>query len=269
MRQWRLIDDYPAFAARNMAVDEAVLQSVTERCALPSLRLYRWNPPCLSLGYGQKASDVDFARTASLGWDVVRRPTGGRAILHADELTYSLVLPADDDLAAGTVIDSYRRISAALVAGLSGLGLQPGADRRTESSGKIGPVCFETPSHYEITVNGRKLVGSAQLRRHGGILQHGCLPLSGDLTRICDTLAYPDESTRAAAKNVVRARAITLSDALGAAITYENAARAIVQGFVDIFDVHFTRASLTPSEQCHADQLLANIYANPTWTHRR
>lgn len=89
MRQWRLINDFPAFGTRNMAVDEAILQSVTDGRALPTLRLYRWNPPCLSLGYGQKSSDVDFARAAALGWDVVRRPTGGRAILHTDEVTYS------------------------------------------------------------------------------------------------------------------------------------------------------------------------------------
>jgi lipoate-protein ligase A len=156
MRQWRLIDDFPAFGTRNMAVDEAILQSVTEGRALPTLRLYSWNPPCLSLGYGQKSSDVDFERAAALGWQVVRRPTGGRAILHTDEMTYSLSLPVDDDLAAGTVIDSYRRISTALIAGLSRLGIQPGADRRTEPSARIGPVCFEIPSHYEITVEGRK-----------------------------------------------------------------------------------------------------------------
>jgi len=252
-----------------MAVDEAILQSVTDRRALPTLRLYAWNPPCLSLGYGQKSSDVDFERLAECRWDVVRRPTGGRAILHTDELTYSLSLPADHDLAAGTVIDSYRRISAALVSGLSRLGLMPQADRRAERSRQAAAVCFETPSHYEITIEGRKLVGSAQLRRHDAILQHGSIPLSGDLGRICDGLAYPDDASREAARRQVRAPAITLSEALRTPISWQTAAQAIIQGFTETFDVTFTSEPLTPDEQTRAAQLASEIYTHPDWTHRR
>ncbi|MEO8608939.1 MAG: lipoate--protein ligase family protein [Chloroflexota bacterium] len=268
MRQWRLIDDCPAIGAYNMAVDEAIFESVSSGAALPTLRIYAWNPPCLSLGYGQKSSDVDFARAASLGWDVVRRPTGGRAILHTGELTYSLTLPADDDLASGTVVDSYRRISAALVSGFSLLGLTSQADRRAERS-VSGPVCFETPSHYEITVEGRKLVGSAQLRRHAGILQHGSIPLTGDLSRICDALAYPDDLSRESAKFHVHARAITLSEALNRPISWRTLAAALIQGFSQTFDVTFSPESLTPIEQSRAAHLTTDIYTNPHWTRRR
>jgi lipoate-protein ligase A len=268
MRQWRLIDDCPAVGAYNMAVDEVILESVSSGSALPTLRLYAWNPPCLSLGYGQKSSDVDFERAASLGWDVVRRPTGGRAILHTDELTYSLTLPADHDLASGTVVDSYRRISNALVSGLSLLGLSSQADRHAERSNP-GAVCFETPSHYEITVEGRKLVGSAQLRRHAGILQHGSIPLSGDLSRICDALAYPDDAAREFAKSHVHIRAITLGEALNRPISWRTVADALIQGFSETFDVTFSPESLTPSEQSRAAHLAADTYANPNWTRRR
>src|SRR4030095_11200616 len=99
-------------------------------------------------------TDVDVMRADQLGWDVVRRPTGGRAILHTDELTYSLSLPANDDLAAGTIVESYQRISLALLAGLTHLGAAPRADQRAEDI-EVSSVCFETPSHYEITVDGR------------------------------------------------------------------------------------------------------------------
>jgi lipoyl(octanoyl) transferase len=252
-----------------MAVDEAILQSVTDHHAPPTLRLYAWNPACLSLGYGQKSADVDFARADDRGWHVVRRPTGGRAILHTDELTYSISLPADDDLAAGTIIDSYRRISAALVSGLSRLGLAPQADQRAERHHQVGAVCFETPSHYEITVDGRKLVGSAQLRRQGGILQHGSIPLTGDLARICDALVYPDEPSRESARAQVRARAITLSEALGREVTWADAADALIQGFAETFGIAFTRQPLTAAEQSRAAQLAADLYSTPTWTHRR
>ena len=268
MRQWRLIDDCPAVGAYNMALDEAILDAVSSRRVEPTLRLYAWNPPCLSLGYGQKSSDLDFARAESLGWDVVRRPTGGRAILHTDELTYSLTLPADDDLASGTVVDSYRRISAALVSGLSNLGLASQADRRAERS-VSGAVCFETPSHYEITVEGRKLVGSAQLRRHAGILQHGSLPLSGDLSRICDALVYPDDPSRASAKSHVHARAITLSEALNRPISWRILADALILGFSEAFAVTFAPESLTAAEHARATHLSAEIYNNPDWTRRR
>ena len=177
MRQWRLIYDQPTFGARNMALDEAILTAVAAGDAPPTLRLYSWTPPCLSLGYGQHAHEADLDRLAARGWGIVRRPTGGRAILHADELTYSLALPLDDPLAAGGVIDSYRRISAALLAALQRLGAQPSAERApAESSQPLSPVCFETPSHYEITVAGRKLIGSAQMRRRGGLFSMALCP---------------------------------------------------------------------------------------------
>src|SRR6185295_13063235 len=103
-----------------------------------------------------------------------------------------------------------------------------------EHGGSNGAVCFETPSHYEITVEGRKLIGSAQVRRkdhNGGVLQHGTLPLHGDIARICDGLVYPSADERESAKTQVRDRALTLEDALGFRVTWEDAAAAVVQGF--------------------------------------
>ncbi|MCC6895575.1 MAG: lipoate--protein ligase family protein [Anaerolineae bacterium] len=270
MRQWRLIYDNPANGAWNMAVDEAIMESVGAGNSPPTLRLYAWLPSCLSLGYGQRVADVDFARTDYYGWDVVRRPTGGRAILHADELTYSLSLPVDDDLAAGTVVESYQRISAALVTGLIRLGAAPQADKRAERI-ESGPVCFETPSHYEITLNERKLIGSAQLRRRGAVLQHGSLPLWGDIARICEGLVFPDDTGRESAIHHVRQRAITLEESLGYAVTWEDAAVALVNGFAHTYAVDFSayHAALTDDEYNRAVQLMTEVYATSDWTHRR
>jgi len=263
MRQWRLIYDCPTSGAQNMAVDEAILSA-----GIPTLRLYGWHPSCLSLGYGQKISDVDFERI-NPNWDVVRRPTGGRAILHIDELTYSLALPADDPIASSGIMESYRHISEALVTGLNRLGVYPTADRRTERDSAHSSACFETSSHYEITVNGRKLIGSAQMRRKEGVLQHGSLPLYGDIGRICDALAFPDDSQEQA-RSQVRARAATLRDALnGEMPTWETAADAIVNGFQEIFEVDFFRAPLSDAEHNLAAHLVREKYANPDWTNRR
>ncbi len=270
MRQWRLFYDQPTLGSRNMAVDEAILASVGAGDAPPTLRLYGWTPPCLSLGYGQRAREADFARLDARRWGIVRRPTGGRAILHADELTYSLALPKSDPLAGQGVIESYRRISGALLAALNRLGARAHADRAdSESDQPLSPVCFETPSHYEITVGGRKLIGSAQVRRREGLLQHGSLPLCGDLARICEVLVYPDEAARAEARRQVRARSITLAEALGREIEWQSGADMLVAGFVEAFGVDFAPGDLTAAERDHAGRLDAEVYGTSAWTLRR
>lgn len=266
MRQWRLIYDLPTPGPLNMAVDEALLMLLGGQ---PVLRLYAWQPGCLSLGYGQRAGDVDAEQARAAGYDLVRRPTGGRAILHADELTYSVVLPADHAIAAGGILPSYQRISSALLAGLQRLGLVLQADEQASRTA-CGPVCFEVASHYEITAQGRKLVGSAQVRRSGGILQHGSIPLRGDLARICDVLKYPNPAARETAREQVRARAITLSDALGGApVEWQHAAEALAEGFRATFEVNFAISTLSAAEHRLAAQLVAEKYAQPAWTFRR
>ncbi len=269
MRQWRLIYDHPLSGAANMAIDEALLESVGAGKSLPTLRFYGWEPPCLSLGYGQSSRDADFERLAALGWDCVRRPTGGRAILHTDELTYSLALPADHPLAAGDVVVSYQRISQALLVGLEWLGAQAHSELQAEKR-TSGPICFEVPSHYEITVNGRKLIGSAQVRRHQGVLQHGSLPLHGDLGCIVDGLSFTDESERDAARAAVRARAVTLKDALdGKVVGWNDAAEAMGRGFASLFEVELVPGGLREAEQAQATVLSESRYDNSAWTMRR
>ncbi len=260
MRQWRLIYDYPTPGAWNMAVDEALLMVNTG----PVLRLYAWDPACLSLGYGQRVADIDRERLEDMGWDLVRRPTGGRAILHTDELTYCIVLPAGHPLAAGDVVTSYRRLSRALVAGLSVLGQHPRAEENSQSRGHNGPVCFETPSQYEITLDGRKLVGSAQLRREAGIMQHGSIPLRGDIGRICDVLRYSNRDQRQSAQQLVRQQATTLPR-----VAWQVVADALVKGFETALDVTFTNSELTIAERKKAQHLAVDVYANPAWTERR
>lgn len=244
MRQWHVIYDSPTTGARNMAIDEAILENVSAGNLAPTLRFYAWSPPCLSLGYGQKSDDVDEIALQNYGWNIVRRVTGGKAILHIDELTYSLSLPADDPIADGGIIESYRRISQALLAGLNTLGVQSNAERKDRNNSPIGPVCFETPSHYEITTeDGRKLVGSAQVRRKNGVLQHGSLPIYGDIARICDVMTYSNDYHREEAKFHVRERATTLEQALGHVMTWQMVADALRQGFETRFDVQFNIAS--------------------------
>ncbi len=265
MRQWRLIYDCPTPGPLNMAIDEALLG-----CEVPTLRLYAWSIPCLSLGYGQRARVADRERLNELNWDIVRRPTGGRAILHADELTYSLSLPVDHRVAAGGIVESYRRISGALLAGLARLGVTSQADLQSGNIDNTNAVCFETPSHYEITVDHKKLIGSAQIRRKQGILQHGSLPLAGSISRICDVLIYADADERKRAKEDVALRATTLGEMLHPQIiTWDEAARAIIAGFEETFAIELCQSELSNQEKQEASRLHAEVYAHPDWTFRR
>ncbi len=263
--RWRLVITPPAKGAWNMAVDEAILEEVGRGTSLPTLRLYAWEPPCLSLGYAQPLADVDFDRLASRGWEVVRRPTGGRAVLHTDELTYSVIAPSTEPRMAGTLLDLYQRLATALVEALDLLVLPVEVQQQTlhPTGQTTNPVCFEVPSSFEITVEGKKLVGSAQARRKEGVLQHGSLPLQGDLTRILQVLVYPNEAAREQAAERLRERATTVEAALGRPVSWDEAARAFTEAFRTVFHLELQPEYLSAAEKTRAEELARLKYAHP------
>src|SRR5512138_1393288 len=163
--RWRLLITPPAHGAWNMAADESILEHIGRGEAQPTLRLYAWEPACLSLGHAQPFADIDVRRLEACGWEMVRRPTGGRAILHTDELTYSVIGPAADPRLAGSVLESYNRLACALLHAVRALGLDARSNPLSAEMGgaarhgSANPVCFEVPSAYEITVDGKKLIG--------------------------------------------------------------------------------------------------------------
>ena len=253
-----------------MAVDESVLEHIHRGESKPTLRLYSWNPPCLSLGHAQSFKDVDVERLHAQGWEVVRRVTGGRAILHTDELTYSVTGSAEEPVLAGGVLESYNRLAQALLHAVQSLSvpveMKEHADGHHQQN--LNPVCFEVPSTYEITVDGKKLIGSAQARKKEGVLQHGSLPLTGDLTRICDALVFADESSRQQAKERLLARATTVESVLGVAPSWENAAQAFVEAFEARLGIQFEQAELSRSEIQRTEELVREKYGHVSWTER-
>lgn len=261
---WRLIHSSTADGATNMAVDEAIMRAVAAERVPPTLRFYAWMPACLSLGRAQSVADVDRAALDRAGYDLVRRSTGGKAILHADELTYSVVAPEAEPRVRGGIVESYRRLSAGLMRGLERLGVADiVADRRVENRHAEGPVCFEVPSDYEITAGGRKLAGSAQMRAQQVVLQHGAVPLHGDITRICAVLAAHPDPAR------VRARATTVEAVLGRAVAWAEAARALAAGFGEALNLRLEPGALTAQERAWAAELRAEKYATEAWTARK
>ena len=256
-----------------MAVDEAILEAVGAGRVPPTLRLYAWTPACLSLGYAQPAADAALDALTARGWQVVRRLTGGRAILHTDEITYSVCGPQDEPRLAGGVLESYRRLAEALLRTLDLLGLPAEALEKPQPvtsspARQQNPVCFEVPSNYEITAGGRKLLGSAQARRKEGVLQHGSLPLHGDLTRVVQALAFADEPARKVAAERLLQRAVTAEGAGGRVIAWDEAALAFEQGFREALNLGFDRLALTDAELARADELARDKYASWEWTGR-
>ncbi len=270
---WRLLHTPPSNGAWNMAVDEAILEHIHHGESLPTLRLYAWEPACLSLGHAQSFKDVDMERVKANDWEVVRRVTGGRAILHTDELTYSVAGSAEEPVLAGGVLESYNRLAQALLFAIRELGLPVEIKEHDLSNGQpaalnLNPVCFEVPSTYEITVNEKKLIGSAQARKKEGVLQHGSLPLTGDLTRICNALIFIDEAAREKAANRLLERATTVETVLGRRVSWEMAAQAFVQGFEAQLGIRFERGEMSASELSRTEELVKEKYAHPAWTER-
>jgi lipoate-protein ligase A len=267
-QRWRLLITPASSGAWNMAVDEALLESVSKNLSLPCLRLYTWEPPCLSIGYAQPVSDIDQERLSRFGWGWVRRPTGGRAILHTDELTYSVIAPATEPRVSGSVLESYQRLSEALLAALNSLNIPASANPLTPSSQLKAPVCFEVPSNYEIIVQGKKLMGSAQARRMQGVLQHGTFPLCGDLTRITQVLIYSDDQQRNDAAARLMRRATTAEEILGHKLDLPSVMQAFVNGFQSALNIMFFQSDLTEQETTRTERLVREKYTHLSWLER-
>jgi lipoate-protein ligase A len=267
---WRLLKTGADEGSTNMAIDEAILTAVAENRSPPTVRFYEWEPPCVSIGYAQSMQgEIDLEACRQLGYTWVRRPTGGRAVLHIDELTYSIAAPQDDPRVAGDIVTSYRQLSWGLVAGLRRLGCDVvQADEQPEAA-SVGnsAACFDVPSHYEVTALGRKLVGSAQVRRKGVVLQHGALPLRGDVARLADVLVL-SEVERTGLRRKLLQRAIALDEALGREATWDEVVEALTAGLAETLDLVLESGDLSPFELSVATQLQKR-YAGDEWTFSR
>lgn len=266
----RLIEHNSTDGVWNMAVDETLLKNAENEDSLPVLRLYGWSPDCLSLGLSQPAGDVDLEVLRERRIDLVRRPTGGSAVFHGEELTYSIAAPANHPLVSGGVLESYERLAQGLIAILRSLGLRPvadgagaGLDRKVRE-----PVCFAVPGRFEITVEGRKVIGSAQARRRLAVLQHGSLPLNPHYEQVVDILRYPDEESREKARQKLRDGSVSLQALVGYPPDWRKVRDAFVDAFAQTFDITFLPSELSGSEKAHAQKLMTEKYGASSWTMR-
>jgi len=231
----RVMNDGPLPGAVNMETDARLLAEHAPGDD-PILRVYRWSPWSVTHGYHQSPADFDADAAASRGWDVVRRPTGGRAILHAQELTYAVVGASPSALFGDTLHDTYMTINRALVKFLRDLGLDPDISEGESLEAARGAVCFQTAGRHEVTVGGRKIIGSAQRRRGEAFLQHGSIlvgPAHADLLEV-----LPEAENTPGRRETLISATTDLDRELGRTLNDEDldeAADRLIAAFAEAF----------------------------------
>jgi lipoate-protein ligase A len=256
---WRLIRDGAHDGAWNMAVDEAILEAYeTARTPLPpTLRLYAWRPAAVSIGKSQGiAGTHDASALAAEGLDLVRRPTGGEAVLHEHERTYAFVAHGGAPPFGGGPVDAYRALSGALVAGLRRLAIEARAEEPREGPARRGAICFQRMGAWEIAAGGRKLIGSSQFRRRRAFLQHGSVPIRLDAHRLAAVTGAAIEGSRFT----------DLESAAGRALTIEEIDAALAGGFEEAFGVRLVPGALDEREALRAAELRCWKYDSMAWT---
>ena len=264
--EWRILPFERAAAAKNMAIDEAVFRKNIRGESPPTLRFYGWRSPALSIGYFQDyRKEVDDEACRKFGVEVVRRPTGGKAVLHERELTYAVVAGADTGLFPPDILKTYLVIGRCLAEGLAGVGIRAEMkeDGRRPPDGALPSACFSFPSRYELLVGDRKICGSAQMRSQGAFLQHGSLLTAFDPLRTCEVM-LPHRRLEEEADRL-RNAVTSVGEQAGPALDEEGLRRALREGFERTLGIRLRDGMLTPGEQALRDELVEKKYGREEW----
>jgi lipoate-protein ligase A len=251
-----------------MAVDEAIAAAVRSNLSPPTLRIYGWNALSVSIGYFQRSADIDIGYCRAKNIPIVRRPTGGRAVFHDDEITYSFSVQTRSGLFSHGLFDSYKKISTALALALSKVGLSPQSrTRKTNPKPKTqnlkfhNPLCFHSVSYGEISVNNTKVIGSAQKRWSGGLLQQGSIPLTINQTETRKLFQHDNFQTRK--DSLIGLKQIMPS------LTYDELKNALLSAFEETFQTELISSVPSEEELALARKLEAEKYLNDAWTFSR
>lgn len=269
MHNWRLINSGFQTGAMNMALDEALLHSVANGDSLPVLRFYRWQPATVTLGYAQSVmTDLDQDICRKAGLDVVRRSTGGRAVLHDQEVTYSVIAPLNTSLFGHSVLDCYRVISEILQKTLVQLGLPaelvPGKPRGGHLNA-LKAVCFSAPSQYELVINGCKVAGSAQKRFGQTFLQHGSIPIEMDLELLGKALKVDVGDSAAGSMDTVG----WLNQWSAKPLVISDVEKLLADVFSNHLQIEWVHSQPTPAEKQQARWMSDVKFGHPNWNLKR
>ncbi|MFK7693116.1 biotin/lipoate A/B protein ligase family protein [Paenibacillus sp. HJGM_3] len=280
MPAWRFVHTGFGSPAYNMAVDEAILTAHSEGLVPPTVRFYGWDPPTLSIGYFQKAEqEVDFEAVERSGVGFVRRATGGRAVLHDKELTYSIIVSENYPGMPTTVNEAYRVLSEGLVLGFRKLGLRAemvslaSEEEKLKYSTAGSAACFDSPSWYELVVEGRKVAGSAQTRQKGVVLQHGSILLELDVEQLFSLLQFSSDKLRRRLMDSFASKAVAIGDVCRAIglppVTLAQAEAAFRAGIAEGLGIALADGALTPYERELAERLARERYGHDDWNLKR
>ena len=262
---WRLIPYQSHNAFQNMAIDEAIFRETLKNRKPPTLRFFGWHPAAVSVGYFQDVpKEIHVGRCRSAGVDMVRRMTGGKAVYHQDEITYSLSAGPWERRFPDGILRTYEIISSCLARGLSELGIHAMLAEKSALARKKerAPCCFSEPAGKELTVDGRKICGSAQVRSHGGFLQHGSLLMTFDPAATAALIQSP------APPEQLRNRAVGVNELVETPVSAEELCEALRRGFCDALGVDFCEGELTPEEKAMSDRLVKK-YESDAWNRER
>lgn len=274
--QWLFIDSGACTPSYNMALDEALLNWHSKGLIPPIIRFYEWNPATLSIGYFQKAEkEIDLEAVKRHGFGFVRRPTGGRAVLHDKELTYSVIVSEEHPDMPQTVTEAYRVISQGILEGFKELGLDayfavPESDEeKANLKNPRSSVCFDAPSWYELVVEGRKVAGSAQTRQKGVILQHGSILLDLDVETLYDLFKFSNERVKERMLRAFRSKAVAINDLREKPVSIDEARAAFRVGFAKGLGVELVPYELTAEQHAEVMQIARERYENDDWNFRK
>jgi lipoate-protein ligase A len=260
MKEWHLIlDKAPNKGSWNMAVDDYLFQSLEEQ-PTTCLRFYQWESPTVSLGYSQKVSqvvDLDYCR--KMGIDIVRRITGGKLVLHHQEVTYS-ICSSDSELFTPTLMDSYRLISEALMRGLEKMGVESSLAVATPFLYAKGRLpCFSNPAKNEIEIEGKKIIGSAQKRTGDKFIQHGSIPLEKDeeLLKSISLLNQEEDSLNMT----------SLSETLEREVDFDWVVDHLQSGISEYFNISLIPKDFSDADKAAIQKIQTVQYDNPAWTY--
>ncbi len=273
---WRFIDSGARSPAYNMALDEALLSWHSEGKIPPTIRFYSWDPATLSIGYFQKAEkEVNFDKIREYGLGFVRRPTGGRGVLHDQELTYSVIVSEAHPKMPQSVTEAYRVISEGILEGFKGAGLDAyfsvprTEEERDELKNPRSSVCFDAPSWYELVVEGRKIAGSAQTRQKGVILQHGSIILDIDEDMLFDVFRYPSERVRERMQRNFKNKAVAINALRAEPLTLHEAKNFFRIGFEKGLNIKLDPYTLTEEEEEEVLSIARERYERDEWNFRK
>lgn len=265
MNNWRFINTGAKNGFLNMAIDEVLATRTVPKDNWSIFRVYQWRPYAISLGYNQNPEDLDLEKCRQDHIDVVRRPTGGRAVLHAEEITYSIIVPKNSDFYSKEILITYNRINKGILQGLQLLGVKAElvehATAEKKSRVKDSIPCFSRSAKFEIAYEGKKLVGSAQRRYENSILQHGSILVGTYHLRVADYIKGLKGARAERFRQALAEKTISISQILSAPVNYDRIVWALKTGFQQCFDIHFFEGQLTPQEYAEA-QKLAKKYQN-------